>query len=100
MRKWWLSFEVETWKFTENKLLKLFNSMKANFLFAGFNRNRKIQKNKCYKKAHFMDNALKTRGIIYLNVETSVLVCPPIKLSGYAPAQTLLLKCRSYFSKW
>ena len=30
--------------------------MKADFLFAGLNQNRTIQKNKCQKKAHFMDD--------------------------------------------
>jgi len=33
-----------------------------------------------------MDNALKTRGTTYWNVETWVLFAPPIKISGYAPA--------------
>jgi len=32
--KWLLSFKVETWKFTKNKLLKLVDWMKADFLFA------------------------------------------------------------------
>jgi len=32
-----------------------------------------------------MDDALKTRGIIYLNVETWMLFVPPIKISDYAP---------------
>jgi len=59
--------------------------MKANFLFAGLNRNRIIQKKKFQKKAHFLDGALKPRGIIYLNVGDLVFVCPPIKISGYAP---------------
>jgi len=49
MRKWWLSFKVGTSKFTKNKFLKLVNSMKADFLFAGLNRNMIIQK-KCQKK--------------------------------------------------
>jgi len=33
-----------------------------------------------------MDDALKTRGIKYLNVETWLLFAPTIKMSGYAPA--------------
>ena len=37
--------------------------MKADFLFAGLNRNRIIQKKKCQKKVHFMDDALKTRAL-------------------------------------
>ena len=37
--------------------------MKAVFLFAGFNLNRIIQKKKCQKKVHFMDDALKPRGL-------------------------------------
>jgi len=32
-----------------------------------------------------VDDALKTRRIIYLNVETSLLFAPPIKISGYVP---------------
>jgi len=32
-----------------------------------------------------MDYALKTRGIIYLNVETLLLLAAPIKISGYVP---------------
>jgi len=39
--------------------------MKANFLFAGLNQNRIIQKKQCQKKAHFMDGASKTKDIIY-----------------------------------
>jgi len=58
-----LSLKVETWKFTKNKIFKLFISMKADFLFAGLNRNRIIQKKKCQKKVHFMDDALKTRAL-------------------------------------
>jgi len=82
-RKWWLSFKVEIWKFTKNKLLKLINSMKADFLLAGLNQNRTIQKNRCQNKAHFMDDVfLKTRGIIYLNIESWFLFAPLIKISG------------------
>ena len=45
--------------------------MKADFLFADLNRNRIIQKNRCQNKAHFMDDRfLRTRGIIYFNVES------------------------------
>ena len=32
-----------------------------------------------------MDDALKTRDNIYLNVETLLLLAPPIKISGYVP---------------
>jgi len=32
-----------------------------------------------------VDDAFKTRGNIYLNVETSLLFAPPIKISGYVP---------------
>jgi len=35
-----------------------------------------------------VDDVLKTRGIIYLNVETSLLFSPPIKISGYVPDYT------------
>jgi len=59
--------------------------MKADFLFAGLNQNRIVQKKQWQKKAHFMDGALKTNRITYLNVGDLVLVCPPIEISGYAP---------------
>jgi len=48
--KWWLSFKLETWKYAKNKLLKLVDSMKADFLFAGLNPNRVIQIKKCQKR--------------------------------------------------
>ena len=51
--------------------------MKADFLFAGLNWNRIMQKKQCQKKVHSMDDALKTRGIIYLNVETGFLFATP-----------------------
>jgi len=59
--------------------------MKADFLFDDLNLNRIIHKKKCQKKAHFVDDILKTRGIIYLNFETWLLFAPPIKISGYDP---------------
>jgi len=34
-----------------------------------------------------MADALKTRGIKYLNIETWFLFAPPITISGYAPAK-------------
>ena len=37
LRKWLLSTEVEAWNLTKNKLLKLVNSMKTDFLFVGLN---------------------------------------------------------------
>jgi len=40
------NLEVEIWKFTKNKLLKLVNSTKADFLLAGLNQNITIQKNR------------------------------------------------------
>jgi len=53
--------------------------MKADFLFAGLNQNRTIQKNRCQNKAHFMDDVFfsKTRGIIYFNVQSWFLFVPP-----------------------
>jgi len=42
--------------------------MKADFLFAGVNLNRIIQKKKYPKKTYFLDDALKTRSIIYFSV--------------------------------
>ena len=78
MRKWWLSFEVETWNFTKNKILKLVNSRKTNFLFTGLNLNRIIQKKKRQKKAHFMDDASKQGAICYIfKCWNLVVVCPP-----------------------
>ena len=38
------------------------------------------------KNEHFIDDAAKTRGVNYLNVETCLLFAPPMKISGYAPA--------------
>jgi len=54
--------------------------VKAGFLFAGLNLNRIIQKKKYQKKAHFIDDALKTRAIICLNVETWLLFAPLSKV--------------------
>jgi len=51
--KRWLSFKVETWKFTENKLLKLVNLVKADFLFADLNLNRIIEKKKFQKRQFY-----------------------------------------------
>jgi len=45
-----------------------------------------IQKKMRQKKAHFVDDVLHSRSITYLNADT-VVVFPPIKSSGYAPAQ-------------
>jgi len=40
-----------------------------------------------------VEDALQTRGIIYLNVETSLLFTPPpIKISGYVPGTNTILK--------
>jgi len=58
-------------------------SIQTDFLFAGLNLNRIIQKKKRHKKAHYLDDALKTSGMIYSNVETWLLFAPsPIKISG------------------
>jgi len=50
--------------------------MKADCLFAGFNLNRIIQQ-QGQKKAHFMNDALQTRGNIYLNVEAWLMFAHP-----------------------
>jgi len=50
--------------------------MKAGFLFVGLDTNTIIQKKKRQKKAHFVDDALKSMGIIYLNVDTLLLFAP------------------------
>jgi len=41
MSKWWLSSREKAWDFAKNKILKLVNSMKIDFLFAGLNLNIK-----------------------------------------------------------
>jgi len=46
-----------------------------------------IQKKKKQKKAHFMDEVSKIRGINMLRPETRLLFAHhPIKIPGYAPA--------------
>jgi len=40
------------------------------------------------RKSTFFDDALKTRGTIYLNVETWLLFALPIKISGYKLCST------------
>jgi len=59
--------------------------MKADFLFAGLKLNRIIQKKKCRKKVDFMDDALKTWSIIYLNVDAWLFSAHPIEISGCTP---------------
>jgi len=68
--------------------------MKADFLFVGLNMNIIIQKKMRQKKAHFVDDALNSRSIIYLNADTLLLFSPPVKISGYAPAEN----CFNYFA--
>jgi len=53
--------------------------MKADFLFAGVNLNRNIQKKKYQKNTYFLDDALKARSIIYFNVETWLLFALPYR---------------------
>jgi len=87
--KWWLSSKVKALNFTENKLLKVVSSMKADFLYAGVHANIIIKKKKRQKKAHFLDKSVKIRGIKYINVENRLLFAPPpIKTPGYAPGYT------------
>jgi len=66
--KRWLSSKAETWNVTKNKILKLVNSIKADFLVADINLNINYSGKEAPEKARFMDDALKTRGIIYLVV--------------------------------
>jgi len=66
--------------------------VKADFLFVGLNINIIIQKKMRQKEAHFVDDALKSRGIIYFNANTLLLFSPPIKISGYAPPQNRLVQ--------
>jgi len=42
--KWWLSFEIETWNFIKNNLLKFFNSTKMDYVFVGLNLNLLLKK--------------------------------------------------------
>jgi len=51
--KWWLSSKVEAWNFTKNKVLKLVNSMKMDFVFTGLNLNIIIHKKK-FQKSHIL----------------------------------------------
>ena len=60
MSKWWLTYKVGAWNFTENKLLKLVNSLKVDVLFAHLNLNIIIYKKKRQKKARFTDDARST----------------------------------------
>jgi len=53
--------------------------MKGDILFANLKLNKIVQRKKRHKKAYFMDDALKTRGFIHLNVETWLLFAPPSK---------------------
>jgi len=52
--------------------------MKEDFLFVGLNMNIIIQKKMWQKKAHFVDDALNSRSIIYLNADTFLLFAPPL----------------------
>jgi len=52
-----------------------------------------MQNKSAKKNAPFVEDALKTRGIIYLNVETSSLFAPPIKISGYVPGSMDIWSC-------
>jgi len=66
---------------------QLVNLLKADFLFSGLNRNWIVQKKKCQKKAHFTDEAFFINKLHYIYRSWDlVLVCPPIKISGCAPA--------------
>jgi len=88
--KWWLSSKIEMWKFIQNKLEKLVNSMKIDFYCRHKSEHNYSEKNR-QKNARFVDDALKTRGNIHLNVETSLLFSTPIKISGYVPAWNSVL---------
>jgi len=52
--------------------------MKADFLFISLHLKIITQKKNRQKKTHFIDDALKTRGITYLNVETGLLFAPSV----------------------
>jgi len=51
--KWWLSSKVKALNFTENKLLKVVSSMKADFLYAGVHANIIIKKKNDRKRHIF-----------------------------------------------
>jgi len=52
-----------------------------------------------HKNASFIDDALKTRGIKYLNTETWLLFAPPYQISGYAPAATCSMMSKYFFKE-
>jgi len=60
--KWWRSFKIETWNVIKNNLLKFFSSTKMDNVFVGLNLNLLFKK-KRQKKAPFIDDSSKTRGI-------------------------------------
>jgi len=64
--------------------------MKADFLFAGVNLNRTIQKKK-YQKEIFFGWCFKNKCYYIFQCWDLVVVCPPpIKISGYAPGSKYL----------
>jgi len=73
--KWWFWSKEETWNVTKNKLLKLVNSVKANFLFAGLNLNTIVQK-KMLDECTFYGWCFKNKGQKKLKCWDSVVVCP------------------------
>ena len=79
--------------------------MKMEFLFAGLNLNIIIQKKKYKKKANFMDDVLKIRAILCLNVETWLLFAPHLskflatRLLSTLPPSVTPLKGQSHLSR-
>jgi len=59
--------------------------MKMEFLFSGLNLNVIIQK-KAPEKCTFSGWCLRNKGHHIFKYWDFVAVCPPIKISGYAPA--------------
>jgi len=64
---------IETWKFTKNELLKLLNSVNADFILTGLNLNRTIQKKSSTKNRILW----MITGHYNLNVETWLLFASP-----------------------
>ena len=87
--KCWVWSRVEAMNFTWNKGWKRNkNRLSICRLTSELNYSGK----KCQKNARFINDALKTKGITYLNIKTWLLFAPsPSKISGYAPES----KCSS-----
>ena len=73
----WHWSRVEAWNFTESKLLK---SNENRLSIFRLNSKLNCSEKSAWKNARFMDDALKTRDIKYLNVGTCLLFGPLSKI--------------------